>query len=181
MYIASNLNDIQDQIAEQQIVLQGLKNDPNAQDVQEDFELWKGMLEHMDEVLELWSHVQTECAYLFPIFQIQAETTSKEIDKFASAQYRLKDIIEAAKHQTNAMENLKSVDRKIEFQDILKEFTSLRKNLHDYCESKRLQFPRLFFLCDGQLLELLAAANTENTYDTHISAIFPNVSKFWLN
>lgn len=55
----------------------------------------------------------------------------------------------------------------------------LQKNVEDFIETKRLAFPRLFFLNDTQFIDLLTKLRNQEDYDFYVAQLFPGASGFF--
>lgn len=53
----------------------------------------------------------------------------------------------------------------------------IQKSLDNYLQSKRMAFPRLFFISDDELLDLLAQAKNPYQLQTHMRKLFENVAQ----
>ena len=58
-------------------------------------------------------------------------------------------------------------------------FSLLQKNIEDFIETKRLAFPRFFFLNDTQFIDFLSKLKSQDNYDFYISQLFPGAGGFF--
>ena len=56
----------------------------------------------------------------------------------------------------------------------------IQKNLEDYLEEKRGEFPRFYFLSNDELLQILANSQDVKQVEKHINKCFDNISSLML-
>lgn len=85
---------------------------------------------------------------------------------------------------TNNKPNVKANCFKTRQQEFIKfnaQMDKIQKNLEDYLEEKRGEFPRFYFVSNDELLQILANASDIKAIEKHINKCFDNIVKLSLN
>ena len=56
----------------------------------------------------------------------------------------------------------------------------IQKNLEDYLEEKRSEFPRFYFISNDELLQILANSADLKAIEKHVNKCFENLHSFLL-
>ncbi|CAB0041012.1 unnamed protein product [Trichogramma brassicae] len=133
--------------------------------------------------IEAWNHVQARCKYLGGIFAeaLLREHLPHELDLYESLRELLHSIeagIQARPSfdqvtgsQAAVLDKLEQADRALEL---------IASKVRDYLKRLKLEFSRLFFLADVEMVELLFRHANLARSDCQISKCFPNVSRLKL-
>jgi dynein heavy chain len=133
----------------------------------------------VQEVLDALAECQRSWLYLEPIFSSedinrQLPTESK---RFATVDRAWRRIMNQAKNNPLVIEF--GADSKL--LDLLTEsnktFELVSKGLSAYLDSKRLAFPRFFFLSDDELLQILSQTKNPTAVQPHLRKCFENVAR----
>ncbi|XP_019220092.2 LOW QUALITY PROTEIN: dynein heavy chain 11, axonemal [Oreochromis niloticus] len=132
-----------------------------------------------DSVLMVWMEVQRTWAYLESIFkgcddicqQLPGDThrfkaIDAEFQELMLGSAMIKNVIEA----TNKPLLLEKLE------DLQKRLALCEKALAEYLETKRLAFPRFYFISSADLLDILSKGSRPREVTGHLSKIFDNLS-----
>ena len=129
------------------------------------------------DVLDEWIECQKQWMYLESIFSapdIQRQLPN-ESKAFFSVDKMFKDIMRRTRDRPNALmagtqpgylEQLGKANETLE---------RVQKNLEDYLETKRMAFPRFYFLSNDELLEILAQTKNVQAVQPHMSKCFDGI------
>ncbi|KAL1506671.1 hypothetical protein ABEB36_005994 [Hypothenemus hampei] len=174
------ISEEQQQMLDDHIVLtQQLSFSPFKGPFEEKIDHWEDKLRTTADVIEEWMDVQKQWMYLEPIF------TSDDIVKQLP--------VESKKYKTmertwrRIMRNALDIPYVIEFcgektlleslKDANHVLQVVQKGLSEYLETKRIIFPRLYFLSDDELLEILSQARNPLAVQPHLRKCFENIAR----
>uniref|UniRef100_A0A7S1KLW9 AAA+ ATPase domain-containing protein n=2 Tax=Percolomonas cosmopolitus TaxID=63605 RepID=A0A7S1KLW9_9EUKA len=175
-----DMGEILQEMEDAQLMLSGLVanmfNKPFKKEIQE----WLKRLTVTQSVIDDWLKVQALWVYLEAVFtggDIAKElpTVAKRFSNVDRSWVKIMTTVEA---EPNIVKMCYSNEMLRELLPHLKEnLEKCQKSLSGYLESKRMIFPRFFFLSDGQLLEILGQGSDPTTIQPHLLSIFANIGR----
>ncbi|KAI8465887.1 MAG: dynein heavy chain 7 [Monoraphidium minutum] len=131
------------------------------------------------ETLDQWVQVQKSWMYLEPIFgapdiQKQLPAESKAFD---AVHRQMKDVMRRAKDRPNALQTAGNPGLLESLQKSFETLEAISKSLEEYLETKRVAFPRFYFLSNDELLEILAQAKNVQAVQPHIGKCFDGIRR----
>ncbi|XP_035733901.1 dynein heavy chain 1, axonemal-like [Vespa mandarinia] len=141
------------------------------------FEEWDKKFKLSQEVISLWIEVQKHWMYLEPIFT--SEDISRQLPvetrKFNTMDRTWRRIMKAAYDCPYIMKICPDNVLLESLKECITLLEVVQKGLADYLETKRMVFPRFFFLSDDELLEIVAQTKNVQAVQPHLKKCFENM------
>jgi dynein heavy chain len=148
--------------------------------IREYVDSWRSKLMLFQETLDEWLACQRTWMYLETIFNnndIQKQLPGPA-KAFLAVQKSWIQIMKATNDDPNA---LKAGTHDKTRKDIFKSHNAIldqiQKDLEDYLETKRMAFPRFYFLSNDELLEILSQTKDPRAVQPHLRKCFDNLVK----
>ncbi|XP_062567134.1 dynein beta chain, ciliary-like [Saccostrea cucullata] len=167
-------------LEDNQVQLQNMLSSKYIAHFLQEVSTWQKKLSTADQVITIWMEVQRTWSHLESIFigsediRNQLPEDSKRFDgidtdfkELVSEIEKYKNVVEAT-NQPNLYERLESL------QDNL---TLCEKALAEYLETKRLAFPRFYFVSSADLLDILSNGNNPTAVSRHLTKLFDSMAK----
>lgn len=173
----ATIDECQTLLDDHVIKTQTMKGSPFAVQFKEKIEDWENYLKSVQDTIDVWLKVQQVWLYLEPIFtsedimqQMPVEgRLFREVDRsWREIMALTSETIDALKvfRLPNFLQNLEVAHEKLE---------TVQKGLNDYLETKRLFFPRFFFLSNDNLLEILSETKDPSRVNPHMKKAFEGI------
>lgn len=173
------IEEIQTLLDDQIIITQAIRASPYVKEVEADVIAWEKKLLEIQDILDEWLRCQVGWLYLEPIFSSQ--DISAQLPKEASMFDLVDKIWRAAMEKTYQS---KIVTQVVTVKNIHKNFAKcnkkldeIQRSLRDYLETKRVAFPRLYFLSDDELLQILSETKVPERVQPHLKKTFDGINE----
>ncbi|KAI8473051.1 MAG: flagellar outer dynein arm heavy chain beta [Monoraphidium minutum] len=139
---------------------------------------WQKRLGTVDAVLNTWMDVQKKWQALESIFvgspdiRVQLPEDSK---RFCTVNADYQDLMRCAPDVTNVLEAANMDGRQERLEGMLGQLEQCEKALQDYLETKRIAFPRFYFVAPADLLDILSKGSNPQLILRHLPKNFDNV------
>eukprot|EP00002_Diphylleia_rotans_P006932 TRINITY_DN1638_c0_g1_i1.p1 TRINITY_DN1638_c0_g1~~TRINITY_DN1638_c0_g1_i1.p1 ORF type:complete len:4126 (-),score=976.49 TRINITY_DN1638_c0_g1_i1:597-12974(-) len=139
---------------------------------------WEEKLQLVAEILEEWTTCQRQWLYLEPIFH--SEDINRQMPtegkRFAQVDKTWRKIMGDVKKNPHVL-TFSSTDKLLEnLQESNRLLELVQKGLSDYLETKRLAFPRFYFLSNDEMLAILSQATDPKAVQPHLRKCFENIA-----
>ncbi|KAJ3183889.1 Dynein heavy chain 6, axonemal [Geranomyces variabilis] len=174
VFILGSVEDVQTLLEDSQVTIATIKGSRFIGPIRTEVERWDKQLSLFSETLDAWLTCQRNWLYLESIFSapdIQRQLPD-EARMFAQVDRSWKDTMRKVHRIPNAMKSGTTPGLLEIMQQNNVLLDQIQKCLEDYLESKRLLFPRFYFLSNEELLEILSQTRNPQAVQPHLSKCF---------
>ncbi|MEW5317509.1 MAG: hypothetical protein WDW38_008798 [Sanguina aurantia] len=172
------LDDLQMMLDDQIIKTQAMRASPYIAPFEDRVRLWEVKLNMTQEVLDAWLTCQAGWLYLEPIFgseDIMAQMPN-EGRKFKAVDTTWRRTMEKLDKNPEVLAMCSDEELLKGLLEANKLLESVNKGLADYLETKRLAFPRFYFLSNDELLEILSETKDPTRVQPFLRKIFEGIN-----
>lgn len=146
----------------------------------EEVSSWQSKLGLADQVITLWLEVQRTWLHLESIF-MSSEDIRKQLptdsERFDNIDKDFKVLMEEMAKVPNVIESTNRPGLLESLEELQKDLTLCEKALAVYLESKRLAFPRFYFVSSADLLDILSSGNQPELVAKHLTKLFDSIAR----
>jgi len=178
-YLLKGTDDIQTMLDDHIIKTQAVRGSPFVKPIEREVKDWEAKLFYIQDLLEQWLMCQRTWLYLEPIFGSDdiIRQMPSEARKFQAVDKLWRDTLEAVIENPNVIEVSDIEGLLMNFIDANKKLDLIQKGLNDYLETKRLAFPRFFFLSNDELLMILSQTKDPTAVQPHMGKCFEGINR----
>ncbi|KAE9330777.1 Dynein heavy chain 6, axonemal [Phytophthora fragariae] len=175
VFILGSLEDILMLLEDNQVGLQTMMGSRFIMGVKDEVERWGKRLSLLSDTLDEWIACQRSWMYLETIFC--AEDIQKQLpveaQKFALVDKNWKSTMLRTKTDPSVIRSVEGGPELLDqFRMSNKLLEEIQKSLEDYLETKRMAFPRFYFLSNDELLEILSQTRDPHAVQPHLGKCF---------
>nr|XP_048307819.1 dynein axonemal heavy chain 17 [Myodes glareolus] len=141
---------------------------------------WQQKLSTADSVISIWFEVQRTWSHLESIFigseDIRAQLP-EDSKRFDGIDQEFKALMADAVKTPNVVEATNKPGLYDKLEALKKSLAVCEKALAEYLETKRLAFPRFYFVSSADLLDILSNGNDPVEVSRHLSKLFDSLCK----
>lgn len=158
--------DLMSEVSDKQSLCGSLKDSRFYAPFKDQCDKFEEKLSLLDELLSIMNKVQRKWVYLEPIFGRGSLPKEKERFDKINNQYRQNMKNVAAAKKVNYLCTVRGI--KDQFVTMADQLERCQRALVSFLEEKRAAFPRLYFIGDEDLLEILGQSSNPEVIQTHL-------------
>uniref|UniRef100_A0ABM5FM48 Dynein axonemal heavy chain 9 isoform X2 n=1 Tax=Pogona vitticeps TaxID=103695 RepID=A0ABM5FM48_9SAUR len=167
-------------LEDNQVQLQNMMTSKYIAFFLEEVSFWQRKLSTADSVISIWFEVQRTWSHLESIFigseDIRAQLP-EDSKRFEGIDADFKELTYAAEKTPNVVEATNKPGLYEQLEDIQNRLSLCEKALAEYLDTKRLAFPRFYFISSADLLDILSNGTNPQLVQRHLSKLFDNMAK----
>lgn len=167
-------------LEDNQVQLQNLITSKFIAHFLEEVSAWQTKLGMADQVITIWFEVQRTWMHLESIF-MSSEDIRKQLpedsERFDQIDKDFKALMIEMGKTPNVVESTNKPGILPALEELQKKLTLCEKALAVYLETKRLAFPRFYFVSSADLLDILSNGNQPSLVCKHLTKLFDSIAR----
>ncbi|XP_028130568.2 dynein beta chain, ciliary-like [Diabrotica virgifera virgifera] len=172
--------EIVETLEENQVALQNMMTSKFIDFFLDEVSEWQKKLSNADQVINVYFEVQRKWMYLESIF-IGSEDIRNQLPedsrRFDKIDREFKEVLKDLSSTANIVKSTNKAGLIERLEAILADLTLCEKALNDYLETKRLAFPRFYFVSSADLLDILSNGNQPELIQRHLTKLFDSIGR----
>ncbi|XP_028842651.1 dynein heavy chain 9, axonemal-like isoform X2 [Denticeps clupeoides] len=176
--------ELMETLEDNQVQLQNLLTSKHIAHFLEEISGWQQRLSTADSVISIWFEVQRTWSHLESIFIGSEDIRSQLAEdsrRFEGIDTDFKELADNIHKTPNIVEATNKPGLFHKLEDIQGRLALCEKALVEYLDTKRLAFPRFYFISSADLLDILSNGTEPQQVQRHLSKLFDNIGKLEFN
>jgi len=171
------LDDIQMLLDDHIVKTQSMRASPFIGPHEEAVKLWESKLGMTQDIIDQWIKCQDGWLYLEPIFGSEdiMQQMPTEGAKFKMVDLSWRDIMEKAVKNPEVLAVTADPEMLAALLEANQLLDQVQRGLNEYLETKRVAFPRFYFLADPELLAILSETKDPTRVQPYMSKCFEGI------
>lgn len=172
--------EILESLEENQVQLQNMMSSKYIAHFLNDVSQWQTRLSNADQVISSWMEVQRKWMYLESIFIGSEDIRNQlpeEAKRFEDVDKTFRLLLADVVSNLNVIYATNKAGLYDKLDILLKQLVLCEKALNDYLETKRLAFPRFYFVSSADLLDILSNGNSPELVARHLTKLYDSLAK----
>ncbi|EAY19693.1 Dynein heavy chain family protein [Trichomonas vaginalis G3] len=176
-YVLKGSDDIIQKLDDDMVMTNTMEFSPYKKPFEERLNRWEATLKLITYVIEEWLECQRSWLALEPIFSSPdiRKQLPTESERFSTVDKTWRKILDNAYRTPQALKFCPSDKLLEDFKHNNKLLGHVQRGLNDYLESKRVAFPRFYFLSNDELLSILSQTKDPTAVQRHLRRCFENI------
>lgn len=173
-----------ERLEENQVQIQNMVNSKYTAFYENQIREWSEKLSTADTIIATWTEVQRKWLYLESIF-LGSEDIQRQLPidskRFSATNQQFKAILLQLFDEPNVVGVTSQPELHFRMEKILSELILCEKALNDYLETKRLIYPRFYFISSADLLDILSNGNDPIAVGKHLTKLYDSIRRLKYN
>uniref|UniRef100_H2YYB5 AAA+ ATPase domain-containing protein n=1 Tax=Ciona savignyi TaxID=51511 RepID=H2YYB5_CIOSA len=167
-------------LEENQVQLQNLMTSKYIGYFLDQVSTWQKSLSTADSVITIWFEVQRTWSYLEAIFIGSEDIRSQlpeDSKRFEGIDIDFKELVAQMEATPNVVKATNKPGLYDKLEDLQNRLALCEKALAEYLDTKRLAFPRFYFVSSADLLDILSNGTNPVAVSRHLAKLFDNMAQ----
>jgi dynein heavy chain len=172
--------DLIETLEDNQVLLQNMMTSKYVSHFLDSISKWQNALSTVDTIITLWVEVQQTWSHLENIFKGSEDIRQQlpeDTARFDGIDVDYKALMKDAVNVPNCVQLCTKEGLYDLLENLQGKLALCEKSLAEYLETKRLAFPRFYFVSASDLLDILAKGNLPVSVAVHLPKLFDSISR----
>lgn len=172
--------DLIEKLEENQVQIQNMATSKYISFFEKEIKEWVRKLSMADMIIMTWSEVQRKYIYLKKIFSGSKDIRKQlplDSERFIRTNDAFHEIREIILSEPNVLVVTDRSELHLQMEEILSELILCEKALNNYLETKRLVYPRFYFISSIDLLDVLSNSNDPTIVGRHLPKLYDSIRR----